>query len=301
MPQKQLQRKAFSLLELSVVSIIIGILLSGIIFGKRMIAQSALQSAQALTKSSIIYSIPDLKLWLETSLEDSIVGTDSNNISDGNKITSWNDISGNKINVAQSTTDNQPTYLLRGINNLPSINFDGIDDYLFTSSPLVPLSPGDDDFTFIVVWKRIATNSNPGVLFDQNNNGVEIDGGSAGIRTQGNDKNTAKYGFEGENNNFFNVDYTYGSAVISVITLDTRGIIKTYTNSNSITTSGNINISTQNIKGNIFVVGARGTATKDHYFPGLISEIMVFDRDLNPTEIAKIVNYLSRKYNITLS
>ena len=53
MPKQQLQKKthkkAFSLLELSVVIIIIGILLSGVIAGKRLIADSKLQLSQALT------------------------------------------------------------------------------------------------------------------------------------------------------------------------------------------------------------------------------------------------------------
>ena len=312
MPKQQLQKKtlkkthkkAFSLLELSVVIIIIGILLSGVIAGKRLIADSKLQLSQALTKSSSIYSIPDLKLWLETSLNNSIVGAvNGADISNNKEISAWNDISGNAINVSQATTTNQPKYLLKGINDLPTINFDGNDDYLSTTN--APLSPGDDNFTFVVVWKRISDNSNssPGILLDQNNNGSSTAGKRAGIRTKSID---GKYGFEGGesvtiDNNFFNVDYTYGLPVISVITLDISGTIKVYTNSHITAISGSIGIGDQDIANNIFVVGARGTATKNHFFPGYISEIMVFDRDLSPTEITKIVNYLSKKYNITIS
>ena len=302
--KKQFSNKAFSLLELSATIIIISVLMAGIFSGGRMIAQSKLKSAQALTKSSSIYSIPDLKLWLETSLNNSIVGdVNGFDISNNEEVSAWNDISGNKINVIQETQGNQPLYLLSGINNLPSINFDGNDDYLFSTSK-VPLSPGDDNFTFVVVWNRISNNSTPGIILDQNNNGLSVPGKRAGIRTKG---SNGKYGFEGDGstegsgNNFFNVNYTYGSPVISVITIETDGIIKFYTNSKDIATSGSIDITVQNIADDIFVIGARGTATKIHHFPGQLSEIMVFDRDLRPTEIAVIVNYLSKKYNITLS
>ena len=58
-------KKAFSLIELSVVVLIIGILIAGITSGSRLVRNSKLASAAQFTKSSDINSIADLVLWLE--------------------------------------------------------------------------------------------------------------------------------------------------------------------------------------------------------------------------------------------
>ncbi len=85
-----------------------------------------------------------------------------------------------------------------------------------------------------------------------------------------------------------------------MITLDTDGIVNIYSNSNT-PSSGSINITTEKVADDILIVGARGLSVKNKFFNGYIAEIIVFDRDLKPTEIAMVNKYLSKKYNITLS
>lgn len=63
------QFKAFTLLELSFVILIIGILVAAIILGQNLIGRSRMTSAQTMTQSSPIISISDLRMWLETSLD----------------------------------------------------------------------------------------------------------------------------------------------------------------------------------------------------------------------------------------
>ena len=60
-------KKAFSLIEISVVIVIIGILIAGISNGIDLYQDYRLTSARNLTKNAPISRIPDLKLWLETT------------------------------------------------------------------------------------------------------------------------------------------------------------------------------------------------------------------------------------------
>ena len=129
MKNSQKINKAFSLIELSIVILIVGILVAGVTQSSRLISRMKLFSAQSATISSDVASIPNLTMWLETSLDNSITNSaGSLQLDDNNSISSWNDInpqSSNKINVTQTNASIQPTYKANGINGFPSINFNG--------------------------------------------------------------------------------------------------------------------------------------------------------------------------------
>ncbi len=113
------KNKAFSLIELSIVVLIIGILISGVTQGSRLIKASKLQTAKTLTLSSDVNSIKDLAMWLETSLDNSVT------IDSSSTVTRWNDInpqSMSKIN-AYNTIPGGPVYVENVINGLPVIQF----------------------------------------------------------------------------------------------------------------------------------------------------------------------------------
>ncbi len=63
--------KAFSLIELSIVILVIGILIAGVVQGTSMVKKSQLVIARNLTKNSPVSRIKDLAAWYETSLESS--------------------------------------------------------------------------------------------------------------------------------------------------------------------------------------------------------------------------------------
>ncbi|PCJ57841.1 MAG: hypothetical protein COA65_08835 [Rhodospirillaceae bacterium] len=46
------------------------------------------------------------------------------------KVSQWNDISGNANHAAQATATKQPAYAASGVNGLPSVDFDGVNDAL---------------------------------------------------------------------------------------------------------------------------------------------------------------------------
>ncbi len=190
-------KKAFSLIELSVVVLIIGILIAGITAGSRLVRNSKLASAAQFTKSSDINSIPDLVLWLEPTQENSFSTTSSNTdtltysnvaglqdasylkdtLRPDNReyVARWNDITpravaGNKKSVYQETGSRRPMYIANAINGLPALQFDGSSQYLYslnnnTTPSAPPLVAGDDSYTMIAVFSPFSGQN--GTIIDQ--------------------------------------------------------------------------------------------------------------------------------------
>ena len=123
--QKRTKKSAFTLIELSMVLIIIGILISGIYTGRGMIRNSQMFSARALTLNSQISSIPGMVAWYETTTTDSF---DASEISDGSTITTWYNRAADGFlednNLTGVTGGGYVGYISQGINNLPSVEFD---------------------------------------------------------------------------------------------------------------------------------------------------------------------------------
>jgi prepilin-type N-terminal cleavage/methylation domain-containing protein len=63
-------KKAFTLLEISVVLILVGLLIVGVVGGQVLIQKAQLAKAKSLTSSSPMIMIEDLNLWMETTLDE---------------------------------------------------------------------------------------------------------------------------------------------------------------------------------------------------------------------------------------
>ncbi len=291
-------KQAFSFIELSVVTLLIGFLAAGIISGKRMIEQSRLSSAQSLTKSASITSIPDLTLWLEPTLSESITGTvNGGNLSNGDAVLSWNDISGNKNNLTQSTSLNQPLYQASGINNLPSLAFNGTSSILYSTT--MPIPVGSGRYTIIAVWRSVVLNS-AGVAVAQNNSGNGTN------RAAGLWLNSATFKFTGKGNDTVTIgDIAANNNYIGIVSVNNSDAlnVSAYLNTNTINQLATTAPSSLNLGGGFFTAGGQATSatTYINFVNILLSEVIVFSRNLNPSEIRIINNYLSKKYNITIS
>ncbi len=144
----------FSLIELSIVILVIGILVIGITKGSRIIKNSRLSSAKSLTTSSPVASISGLSLWLETTSQKSFDDADK---VDGNGVGNWYDINPttlNPINVSQATSNDRPSYLENGINNLPTLKFDGANDSLSKDNILGASLTGANLISVFLVEKK---------------------------------------------------------------------------------------------------------------------------------------------------
>lgn len=274
----------FSLIELSIVILVIGILVTGITQGSRILTQSKISTAKSLTTSSPIMSINGLAIWLEASDAGSFL---SNEAADGNNLTTWydrNPQSSTKNNVTRGTSNSNIAYESSGINGLPSVYFNGVADAtsVFTGAFIPSLN---NSFTAFVVYDNILSGSQTIIA-----NG--LGGGNGwGYQNYTSKRDFVLYG---------NFDYV-GSAPTS----DPEIATIMYNNTNmslfingvsDLSTTGTMNTSTA---AGLFYVGSIGGGT--NAYKGLIGEIIMFNRPLSTRDIKIVEQYLSAKWGIKTS
>jgi prepilin-type N-terminal cleavage/methylation domain-containing protein len=295
-------KNAFSLIELSIVILIVGILIAGVTQSSRLINQMKLSSAQSITRSSDVISINDMVFWAETSLENSLTNSSGGfQMDNGGAISSWNDInlrSSNKINLGQSNTNYQPSYKSSGINGLPSISFDGTNDSLFNTST-VPLPYGDKNYTLVVVWRSYRMTSPDGIIvLGQGNNPIVPQQAAVILLWAGTS------GFAGWWNSYYpatqvnlNADY------VTIVTINNNlaNNVSIYINSNTPSTGATGSPAGLTLANQIFCAGGMDSMGTNYAYQGLISEAMVFDRTLKLDEVKSINGYLGKKYGIKIS
>ena len=110
--------KGFSLVEMLIVLLIIGILIAGISQGIDLYSEFKIKNAQKLTINSSVSRIEGLALWLETTLEKSFQTKMVNN----SEVPQWNNISPFDLNVKnafsflfQQNVSKKPTFLENNI------------------------------------------------------------------------------------------------------------------------------------------------------------------------------------------
>jgi len=121
-PKKQ-KRSGFTIVELSIVIIIIGIVLAGITSATRMVYQFKLTTARSITTGAGVNSIYGLLLWFDSTAEKAISDSES---MDGNTVTKWYDTNPQQVfkyTLSQNISANRPTYVAKGQNGLPVLRF----------------------------------------------------------------------------------------------------------------------------------------------------------------------------------
>ena len=113
--------QAFSLLELAIVLLIIGIIIAGIIAANGVINRARIATARSLTQTAPINTLSDVTFWFESSLVTSFNGNEDSN---GASVNYWydNKASVNKNNATAGSTP--PTYS-NTINRIHALAFDG--------------------------------------------------------------------------------------------------------------------------------------------------------------------------------
>lgn len=202
-------------------------------------------------------------------------------------VNAWSDYSGYDRTAVQAAAANQPIFRTSSINFQPAFNFDGTNDHMNIPSNLT--IAGTNPFTVISVSKRESLGTADMIL------------GGASEAT-----NTFSYFYSGANKfalgpiNVGNVSSTgtYSTANIPYLNAFTRAgnVFNIYTNG-AADGSGTQAYNFLNVNQRI---GWRGGSTVD-FFDGNISEIVVYNRALNATELQAVNSYLALKYGITLN
>jgi prepilin-type N-terminal cleavage/methylation domain-containing protein len=145
--------KAFSLIELSIVILVIGVLIAGVSQGGKMITKFQISAAASLTNSSPVHSIKNLVAWYETTTEKSFIASESD---DGQSVSTWYDINTQQLQKRNATSSgtSKSTYKISSDTGLPMLYFDGSDDYFSLPDNTIPA--GNSSFTTFVVDVRQA-------------------------------------------------------------------------------------------------------------------------------------------------
>ncbi len=283
-------QSAFSLIELSIVVLIIGLLVASVAGGKKLVSLSNLSKARALTNSSPVSGIEDLSLWLETTSKNSFSVAAP---TDGATISTWYDINPQQTTKGTAAAGaSLPAYNIssNSINGLPVLNFDGADNM---AGPLVLTGTSA---TIFVVAKRnaIVTNQTAFTLYgasanDSDNSAsavIAFEGTGTSLQSFRNSVGLANFTHPGNNVPYIfttKFDGTTNNAYLN-------GVIAT----TPVTTTGSFNTTN-------YLVGARyfgSTATT--FYNGYIGEIIVYNRALSDFERGQIETYLSKKWSIKL-
>ena len=221
----------------------------------------------------------NLILWLDSTNIDA-----SSNVSLGlnSSIAAWVDLTGNGNNALQPTANDQPTYSsTANLNNQAGITFS--DHYLDIDSTLTPGTSGRT-IVLVVAPNNIGTeilslnadpaNSSWGSTFIIEPNAVRVSGST-----------------------YFDVDINAGELYIYSIKNDeneTVADVEGFKNGGPLTISSTTS-HTLNIDESMTRIGGLADGSR---FNGILSEILIFDKELTQTELNTIHRYLAIKWDL---
>jgi type II secretory pathway pseudopilin PulG len=290
---------AFSLIEVSIVILIIGLLITAIAHGSKMVNKAKLNSARLATTSLGIDKIPNMTFWVETTLEDSLTSpTHQKQVEDNDQISAWADLnpSAIKYNLSQDTAGYRPLYSADAMKGLPALKFDGSNDYFLTNNLT------GRDFTLFIILKTsnngAGTSSSTafqstGVIWsDAIGYGVPdiiplaIGGGKPKIASPSDDTLTGTISVSDGRPHIVTVSRMMYNGVRSIYVDGTSG-------------GSNTGGTGQLLANTTMAIG--GNTLDSRYFDGHIGEIIIYDRVLKLDERKAVEDYLSKKWQITAS
>jgi len=308
-------KRAFSLIEFSIVTLVIGILIAGGMQGTSLYVKMKLAAARSITQSSPANGVPDLVLWLDTTSEAAFQAS----IEDQSPVSTWNDTNPQQINKSNATASGtaRPLYVANAINGLPALKCDGVDDLISVPSGTNYYPTGAPSITnnftiFVVAYPDAVTH--------------QID---AQTNNAGNSRGTAgqkyilgpKYG----------ADLYGGTEIVGAgISVGTNGVsvyehgpsylapLAVYSGSNGLSAPAIITLNYNNKTPTIFINGTSVqvglTSLKTSVFPpvqfcsgdygafsGKIGEIIIYGKPIPTAKRAQIEKYLGKKWGIKVA
>lgn len=293
--------KAFSLIELSIVILIIGILVAGVTQSSRLVYRMKLASLINLTRSSVVPTIADLVFWVETTLPESFETEPSN----GDRIGKWIDInptSTQKIILSQTTENLKPIFDTRTFNGVPSLRFDHLapsqlKSGVMSSSSLFAVNQSTIFFVFIFTANPYsqATSHTPTPFF------WNPPSNDSRISFHIFHNQSCIYDFYTNRLTSSTPDSTYSGAkkIFTFVKRPSYAEIRdnglAVSTNASATSSINVN-SSYDLR-----IGWVGPEYDQARFSGYIGEIIMYSRGLKIDEIRDIEAYLSRKWSVKVN
>ena len=279
--QKNNNKTAFSLLELSVVLVIISILTGVIANSSYLVNLAKLNSARNITKSSVARNISGMVLWLDAV---SSAGFDSDFIDDGSLVSKWHDIKNSYLEpyvAVQDNGENRPIYRDSILSKLPAISFDG-NDFL-----TIPKLQTNGYLTIFVVGQFTQGAS----FFIEQSENSNVNNG---FYFNGNGNAPANIGRDSDSSAANNINWFGSNPAIAVMRYDGTNISYkkndgAFVNTADPDAANNIAI------GDLFIGSRAGTA---NFTNGSFGEIIIYDRALTNVEVDKVIEYLNTKWDI---
>ncbi len=296
---------AFSLIEISIVILIIGILVAGVTSGSKMINKATLSNARTFSQSTSVHNLQrNILLWLDATSETAIPDSEQTNAT---AVSTWKEI---RPAITASTATScaspgQPQYIVSGLNGMPALQFDGTDDCMSVGAPYSSnlVSSGANFSVFVVAQ---ATGTTP--VDTEASSGVAGTGASHKYlifpNFGGGNKAGAGISFGTNGTYFYEHASGYLPPIMASSTSSTKAavILQEYTNN---TPKFYLNgalirtglTSTKNVLPSSNIGGATGGTYGT--FQGSIGEIIVFDKVLSAAERADVFKYLQTKWKIS--
>ncbi len=284
--QKKSSKTAFSIIELSVVALIISALIGGVVAANRISQTAKLTAARSLTKNSPVIDIDNLVAWYETTMPQSFIDLESDN---GNLVTTWYDLGPNHNNASGGIA---PTYISDAINGLPALRFSGTQYFNFNGTSLA-----QNNYTIFVVEQRRAISGSGDFNFFIGQ--VPPSGSTNNILHLGYlDNTTMTFAQFGNDYNVTVPGYISPIPIIHTFRFsNTRG--KDYYK------NGGTPLIYETTGGALTGLTTYDNAAIAGYFTvfyiGDISEVILFNKTLSDNERKDIERYLSKKWRIVVS
>lgn len=289
--QKQ-SKLGFSIIEISIAVLIIGIIGAVTTAGSSIVRRAQLKSAQSLSTSSPVLSTTGLALWLDAVAQKSF----STAISDGSSVATWKDtnaLNATGTSATQPILSNQPIYLDRGINNLPSVSF------IRNNNQCLSVSTGFDDntenVTIFIVWRPTTEGLNTLSLLEKYSSGsaypYSLAAYPSGYVFSAADSSTAS---AASGNIVRKNDATHLVTAMRA----KSGLMQIWVNGIQDTSGISDNTTETTVNDANLFIGCKPNSSQ--YLDGDIGEVIIFSRILKKTEREAIEGYLSQKWAIRL-
>lgn len=293
----QKPNRAFSLIEISIVILIIGVLIAAVGQGIDLLQDARLTAARMATQSSRVASIKNLIAWFEPTSLESFGGVE---MSDGDAVTNWRDINPSNPIKLQTTTTSAPTYKRSCINNLPCLSFNGTSNYLDTTTLSSNSINSRQISVFAVVTPLdLSSTTNRSFIIT---NGSWVAGSFDLLITSASTTNRLGYEVQGATSYAYTTLVVKNNLTYIASVIDDGSASNLYLNGGSTLGTGNSIGSVAIGNAYPFNIGYYNSfGTRQQFFNGYFAELIIYDRALTTKERQSVEKYLSQKWKIKVS